>query len=193
MKPLTTILVLALLSGSLAKASDYASGESYTGVKIGLVSSGDVDFNGATIDQGAGLAAGLFFDQPLGSRLHGGLAIDLLSMDWDGSRADLPFAQKEMLLDIGLTAKMNLTGEESSIMVRPGAGLGLGVMSKLEAANLASSSYLSLKAFTELAYDGGGDLIYLVEAGLWYAPSGGDKTRDVKIGPLFLLRAGLMF
>ena len=185
------IIVLVLLAFALT-ASTASAGENYTGVKLGMVSSGNVEFDGTTVDQNAGLAVGLFFDHPIGSRGHLGLTLDLLTMDWSHDSSP-QLAQKEMLLDIGLCGKVRLTGEESDLIVRPGAGLGLGVLGKMETANLAASSYPTLKGSVEVAYDNGGDVIYLVETGLWYAPGGGDRERDVTIGPLLLLRAGVMF
>lgn len=188
-----TSLVLALIFLTGFAVTAEASGENYTGLKIGMVSSGDVDVDGTAVDLGAGWSFGAFFDHPIGSRIHLGVTFDMMNLKWTRTGSEWDYTLKERLLDLGLCAKVTFTGEESDLIVRPGAGLGLGVMPKLPEAGLAASSYLTLKGMVEVAYDNGGDVIYLIEAGLWYAPSGGDEYSDVTIGPLLQLRAGVMF
>ena len=176
-----------------ATASDYETGESYTGVKFGLLGAGDVKVEDFEVDHASTFIAGLFFDFPIGDRFHYGLSADYLQMDWTSRRYLYPFAQSESLLDLGVTFKAYLNGENSPLGIRPGLGLGIGVLRKMEQAGIGSSSYLTLKVSMEFVYHTAGDLSFLLDGGMWHAPNGGDNAIDVRIGPLLFVRAGVMF
>jgi hypothetical protein len=174
-------------------ASDFEDGDSYTGVKLGLVGSGSVDLDSRAADQATSFTGGLFFDLPLGSRLSYGLSADFFSMSWDRENPPFPFEESGWLLDLGVTFKGNFMSESSAIGFRPGVGVGIGVLPRMEMANVASSNYLTLKAYLEIVYSSPGDLMFLFDVGVWHAPSGGDNAIDVQVGPLVFLRAGVMF
>ncbi len=174
-------------------ASDYEVGDSYTGFKLGMIGSGSVDFGHGAIDQRAGFSAGFFFDQPFGPRLHYSLSTDLHKMSWRGQQQSSRWDESEWLIDLGLNLKGNLLSENSPIGLRPGVGVGVAFLGRMEGAGVSGSSYLTVKAFTELVFFSSNDLMGLLEAGVWYAPSGGDNASDVTIGPLWILRAGVMF
>lgn len=182
-----------VLFGGIGVASEYEEGDSYTGVKLGFVGSGQVDLGGRDADQSASLTGGLFFDLPFGSRLSYGLSADFFSMSWESEEAPFPFEESAWLLDLGVTLKGNFVSESSAIGFRPGIGVGIGVLPRMETANVAASNYVTLKAFLEVIYSTPGDLSFLIDVGVWHAPSGGDNATDIKVGPLVFLRAGVMF
>jgi hypothetical protein len=184
---------LVLLFISYAPAADYEIGENYTGFKFGLIGSGSVDLDKHTVDQRSGLSAGFFFDQPLGSSLHYSLSVDLHKMTWRGQLPTYRWDESEWLLDLGVNFKRNLLNENSTVGLRPGIGAGLAFLGKMETAGVAGSSYVTLRVFTELIFMSSSDLMGLIEIGLWYAPSGGDHNSDLSLGPLWLLRGGVMF
>lgn len=188
---LIALSVLCLFS--LGLASDSESGESYTGVKFGLIGSGRVDVGGRRIDQRPGPSAGFFFDQPFGSRLHYSLSADLLKMAWRERTVSITREESEWLLDLGVNLKGNFVSENKPLGFRPGVGVGAAFLGRIEMAGVSSSSYLTLRAFAEIVYFSPGDLMFLIETGVWYAPSGGDNATDVSLGPMFSLRGGVMF
>jgi hypothetical protein len=182
------------LHGTGVAAGNYASGESYTGVKLGLVNSGEVDIDGGRADFARDLTGGVFFDFPLGSRFHYGLSADYFAMKWRAENDRHQFDVSEYLIDLGVNLKLSLSGGNSPFIVRPGIGIGFGWVPELEGAGLGSSTYTTLKVSVEVAYFGGrGGLGLVADGGVWYAPSGGDNELDVRIGPLVFLRGGLMF
>ena len=183
--------LLVFLTASSVAA--YDSGVSYTGVKLGLIGSGSVNNDDDSDHQQVGPSAGLFFDLPLGSRLHYGLATDLHKMSWRGERLDYRIDETGWLLDIGVNLKADFFGDDSSLGIRPGIGVGVGFLEKMDGLGVSGSSYVILRGTTELVYFTPGDLMFVLEGGVWYAPSGGDNVTDVSIGPLVLLRAGVMF
>jgi len=184
---------IVLWVSSSAMASDYEFGESYTGFKFGLVGSGRVELRRFDIDQRAGMSAGFFFDLPFGSRLHYSFAADLLKMSWRGQRNSFRWDESEWLLDLSVNLKGNLFSANSPIGLRPGLGVGVAILGKMETTGVAGSSYVTVKTFTELVFMSSSDLVGLIEGGVWYAPSGGDSNSDLTIGPLLMLRAGVMF
>jgi len=190
----TAVVLFALIifsAGSSANA--YDSGVSYTGIKLGLISSGSVDIDDNSDNQGAGLSAGFFFDLPLGSRLHYGLSTDLHKMSWSGERWNNRIDETGWLLDLGVNLKGNLISEDGPLGIRPGVGAGLGFLGKMDGLGVSGSSYVIVRAFAEMVYFSPSDVMFVFEGGVWYAPSGGDNVTDVSIGPLLIIRGGVMF
>ena len=97
------------------------------------------------------------------------------------------------LLDIGANLKGDFFSEDAPWGFRPGIGAGVGFLGEMDGLGVSSSSYLILRAMAEIVYFTPSDFMFVLESGVWYAPSGGDNLTDVAIGPLFLLRAGVMF
>jgi len=188
---MTLAAIVCLISSAVA--SDYEVGESYTGFKFGMIGSGSVESGHSPIDQRAGFSTGFFFDQPFGPRLHYSLSVDLHKMSWRGQQPTYRWDKSEWLIDLGLNLKGNLLGENSPIGLRPGVGAGVAFLGKMESAGVGGSSYVTVRMFTELIFLSSNDLMGLLEAGVWYAPSGGDNASDLSIGPLWTLRAGVMF
>lgn len=183
--------MMLLPFAAAVRADSFSPGESYTGVKVGYLGAGDIDLQGQKADQRSSFMAGLFFDFPFGTSMHYGVSADLLRMDWKADGARYRFEEQEMLLDVGVNFKATIMSENASLALRPGVGVGFGALRRMD--NFSGSNYLTLKAFSELVYFTPGDLSFLLDAGVWYAPSGGDNDHDIKIGPLFTLRFGIMF
>lgn len=187
------VLFMFLVAGTWSSACAFDSGESYTGVKLGLIGSGGIDVDHGSVEQTIGPSAGFFFDLPLGSRLHYGLSTDLHKMSWSGERLTYQVDENGWLLDLGLNLKGDFMSDNSPLGFRPGIGAGVGFLGKMDGLGVSGSSYLILRAFAEVVYSSPSDLMFILEGGVWYAPSGGDNVTDVSIGPLFLLRGGVMF
>jgi hypothetical protein len=186
-------VLLAMGSASVSPAADDITGETCTGFKAGLVGSGSVHIADRVADQQTGLSGGFFFDWPFGPRLHYGLSVDFHRLSLSDDTPDFTFARSEWLLDLGVNLKANFVNENSSLGLRPGIGAGFGFLRRIDEAWIASSTYFTLRAFAEIVYFSPGDLMFVLEGGVWYAPSGGDNATDVRIGPLVVLRAGVMF
>ena len=189
--PLLTLVMIVSLLPMAAYADDYDEGESYTGIKIGFLGSGKVDLPGDDVDQDPSFGAGFFFDFPFGSRLHYGASADLLRMHWVATDDSTEFDEQETMIDIGINVKATIIGPNSSFALRPGVGVGFGALRRM--ARFSGSNYLTVKAFAEAVYFTPGDLAFLADAGIWYAPSGGDNENDITIGPLVFVRLGIMF
>jgi hypothetical protein len=187
------VLSLALIPFLGSSACAYDSGVSFTGVKLGLIGSGAVEVENVSDHQRAGLSAGFFFDLPLGSRLHYGLSTDLHKMSWQGQGPTGRIDESGWLLDIGANLKGDFFSEDAPWGFRPGIGAGVGFLGEMDGLGVSSSSYIILRATAEIVYFTPSDFMFVLESGVWYAPSGGDNLTDVAIGPLFLLRAGVMF
>lgn len=184
---------MLLVAGAWSSVCAYESGESCTGIKLGFIGSGGVDVDRGSVEQQAGLSAGFFFDLPLGSRLHYGLSTDLHRMSWTGERLTYQVDETGWLLDLGVNLKGDFMSDNSPLGFRPGVGAGVGFLGKMDGLGVAGSSFLILRTFAEIVYASPSDLMFILEGGVWYAPSGGDNVTDVSIGPLFLLRGGVMF
>jgi len=187
------VLFMLLVIGGWSSVCAYDSGESYTGVKLGMIGSGRIDIDHGSVEQQTGLSAGFFFDLPLGSRLHYGLSTDLHKMSWSGERLDYRVDETGWLLDLGVNLKGDFISDNSPLGFRPGIGAGVGFLGRMDGLGVSGSSYVILQGFAEIVYFSPSDLMFVFEGGVWYAPSGGDNVTDVSIGPLLLLRGGVMF
>ncbi|HOZ09052.1 MAG TPA: hypothetical protein PKW75_12275, partial [candidate division Zixibacteria bacterium] len=74
---------------------------------------------------------------------------------------------------------------------RPGAAVGLGYLADI--GFMRPTTYLTLKAFSELVLLPRGKWAVVLELGFMAAPSGGNSAVDVKIAPSLFLRAGLLY
>ena len=182
-----------LIGGAGSPVCAYDAGVSFTGFKVGLIGSGTADIERESVHEQAGVSAGFFFDLPMGSRLHYGLSTDLHEMTWQGENSLGRVEESGWLLDIGINLKGDFFSDNSPFGFRPGLGAGVGFLGKMDGLGLSGSSYITLRATAEIVYFSPSDLMFLLETGVWYAPSGGDNITDVTIGPLLLLRAGVMF
>jgi hypothetical protein len=185
------IAVSFIIPCAVTAAGDFEEGESFTGFKFGVLGPGQVDLGSQNADQKTSFGGGVFFDFPFGAHFHYGASADLYRMHWTADGERFNFDSEELLLDVGINVKASLSSENSSFAFRPGVGIGFGALRRM--AGFGGSNYLTLKAFSEAVYFTPGELAFLLDAGVWYAPSGGDNEHDIKIGPLFLIRAGVMF
>ncbi len=188
---LTIAVTLLLLAASTTASSDFSEGETYTGVKAGVIGSGNVDIDGTEIDHSTGFSLGLCYDFPLGERVHYGISIDMHRMKWSGTDENFQGEDTETLLDLGLAWKYMLVTSEDRFAIRPGLGVGFGTVRRRQTLN--GTNYLTVKAFTEIIYFSARGTGFLAEIGGFYAPTGGDSETDIKIGPLVYARAGILF
>ena len=187
------VWLLALFPASVGSlsASDFGEGEGYTGVKAGVIGSGEVKIEGEGVDQDAGVTFGLLFDFPYGRRMHYGAAVEFLQMNWNAGSRSFRFSQSELLMDIGITMKAMFPCAGTRFVVRPGVGIGFGMLRRMGSFN--GSNYLTLKVFSEFIYFFEDLPAFLIDGGVWYAPTGGDINSDITIGPLLFLRLGVLF
>ena len=171
-------------------AVDLGEPSNWTGAKLGLLMSGTADIDEIEVDQKSSFSFSLFSDFTFGDYFHYGIAMDIMRMDWSADKDELQLDEAETMLDMSLNVKATLPFAGNRIALRPGVGIGYGVMRRREAFN--GTNYLTLKAYAELAVMIGEKAI-LIDAGVWNAPTGGDSDTDITIGPLGFVRAGIAF
>ena len=191
-KALVVLAGFALILGATASvnAVDLDEPSNWTGAKLGVLMSGTAEINDIEVDQKSTYSFSLFSDFPLGDYFHYGIAMDIMRMDWFADKDELHLDEAETMLDVSLNFKATLPFAGKRFALRPGVGIGYGVMRRREGFN--GTNYLSLKAYTELAVMIGEKAV-LIDAGIWDAPTGGDSDTDITIGPLTFVRAGIAF
>ncbi|MBD3258094.1 hypothetical protein GF377_06640 [candidate division GN15 bacterium] len=170
---------------------DLVEPTNWTGFKAGVLLDGDVELGDATVDQETSFLLQAFYDFPFGDNVFYGLGADILGMKWRGETDEQRVDETELLLDVGLHFKALLRPFGNRFAVRPGGGIGYGVMRRLE--NLNGSNFLTLKAYVEFVYQFDTERVILIDVGVWDAPTGGDAETDITIGPLAFVRAGIAF
>ncbi len=172
-------------------ADDTPDLERFTGVKVGLNTAGDVKIESVTGEQNSGYNLCLFADFPAGGRLYYGSAIQVLRMRWSVHSDSLSYEESETLLDIGITMKAYIGKPDRGLVLRPGFKIGYGTMRRRGTLN--GTNYLTLQAMLELMYLRPNATGFLIDAGVWSAPSGGDSEVDINVGPLAFIRIGMTF
>jgi hypothetical protein len=185
------LYLLVCLAPLVAQAADISEPSNWTGGKIGWLASGTVELDEFEVDQENSFLFGFFSDFPMGKSFHYGVAMDLLRMDWSSDSTGARVDESELMLDLSLNVKGMLRLPGNRVAIRPGAGVGYGVMRRREALN--GTNYLTLKAYTELVIAIGAERVIILDAGVWSSPTGGDSETSIKVGPLFFVRGGFSF
>ena len=192
-RTIAVIAVVILLSfPSMTRADSPYEGQTLTGIKVAWMSSGTVEIDNVEGDSKSSFGAGIFFDFPYGPSVTYGFALDVLRMDWEVATEPEALDEARTMLDLSLNFKATLAGGENARwLFRPGVAVGFGALQRFQ--RLSGSNYLTLKAMGELHYLTAGNFNFVLDATFWHAPSGGDRDRDVKVGPLLLVRFGIVF
>jgi len=172
-------------------ASEFDEGEQYSGAKIGMIGSGNVEVDEFELDQEQDFSLGIFYDFPIGNDFHYGLSADFFRMKWSGIGDADRFRQSETLLDMALSVKANLWLLHDRLAFRPGFAVGLGTQKRRF--NFKGTNHLTLKVFGEVLFFTNSNLGIVSGFGIWHSPSGGDSDHDIKIGPMFYSRIGILF
>ncbi len=184
-------LIALLFVASGLRADDEPDFERFSGVKVGMNGAGDVKIEGVTGDQSTGYNLCLFADFPAGGRIYYGSAIQVLRMKWSVHSDSVNYEESETLLDIGITMKAFIGKPDRGLVVRPGFKIGYGTMRRRGTLN--GTNYLTLQAMLELMYLRPNASGFLIDAGVWSVPSGGDSEVDINVGPLAFFRIGMTF
>lgn len=193
--PGTAILVLAVVSlvpfPGVVLGADIREPTTWTGVKAGVLFPGNLEAGDVDADQKTSFCFQFFSDFPMGDHLHYGPTIEVLRMDWTSDNDSLRLGSTELMLDLSLNVKAMVPLPGDRVAIRPGFGIGYGVMKRRQDFN--GTNYLTLKVYSELAFMLDTDRALIIDGGLWYVPVGGDSETDIRIGPLAFLRAGISF
>ena len=185
------VAIVAILAPSIVNAAEIDEPSNWTGVKVGALFEGTTEIDSIEVDQKTSFMLGLFYDFPMGRDFQYGLAMDILRMDWKSGSDEYDLDESELMLDLSINVKAFMRVPGNRVAIRPGVGVGYGVMRRREAFN--GTNYLTLKAYAEIAVAINDTKVLLLDAGVWNAPTGGDSETDISVGPLVFVRGGLAF
>jgi hypothetical protein len=160
-------------------------------IKAGMVGSGDVEVGAARLRQDKSFSLAFASEFPAGEHFHYGLSADFLWMNWTGDDLGMGIDASETLLDLHISVKGNVDLLGRRVTMRPGVGIGYGVMGRQSRLN--PMNFLTLRASAEAIYWLPKARGLLLEAIWWNAPNGGDDDTDVTIGALPVFRVGFVF
>jgi len=195
------VLGLLLLPASASAAPTWADGvpkviaHGGVGLKLGLINTGaltltgrptpwdSVAVAGKELDPKAAPSGQVFFDVPLTRAFLLLFSVDIY---------DLRFHPlSERFIDVAAGFKLAFYKHHQRLAWRPGAAVGLGYLADI--GFMRPTTYLTLKAFSELVLLPRGKWAVVLELGFMAVPSGGNSAVDVKIAPSLFLRAGLLY
>ncbi len=196
---LVLVLSFAVLTVS-ALAGDTPQRCGAFGIKGGLFGGGDVDFTSKTFSGLSGsfetdrsYSIGAFVERDVYRSLRAVLSVDIHNLKKVFLEADEfgdDLEKSEMLLDIALGLKTSIPFLEDRLAFRPSLLAGIAHLQAFD--GFDGSRYMTVKAAGELvAYTPKGTG-FLIEVGLFWAPSGGSDSHDITGGPMLLTRLGIL-
>lgn len=184
-----TILLWAVLASAQRQGLDLE--RSRFTVSAGFLLSGDVELDSPTVDSRSAYSLGACFDIPIGNRFFLALSIDLHRQDWKGPWEDLGRQAEGTLADLGLGLKRLIYLGESRFALRPGVGIGFASLGNMLVTR--GSNYLTASGTTDLIYMVSEQIGLMVEVGGWLTLAGSDNDQDITLGPMPLIRLGVVF
>lgn len=152
------------------------------GAKVGLMSrahvGGDLD-----LQTEVGSTAQVYADFPMWGRLFGTAAFDFYYIEL--------VRNNNVMIDASLGLKYELKLTHANMMLRPGVAIGYGFLPEINA--IRASNYATIKVFLEAHFPVAIKRTVVCEVGLFGAPTGGNATYDLTLGPAYCLRVGLAF
>ena len=172
------------LSLSLALHTPLAAQDALSfGAKAGAVGPGCVYIEDSDcFESDVNYSFGGFLDYLFAERISGGLFADVHGISGEGTE------DTENMIDLGATLKGIILASGGSVTLRPGLGVGYGMVTVAD----EDVKFLTLRGMLEALFDVGG-LRVGAEAGVYTGPSGGNEELDVTFGPGFLARAIIEF
>ena len=181
-----TLLLTALTISAFAVLTPPVSGQTIKsttfGLKGGFMMPGTVYTDFGELDSDIGFSLGGFADHTLSEKLYGSAGVDLHSINIGG--------ESEIMLELNLGLKANVSSPAASLAVRPGFSVGYATVTGNEFTD--GTQFFIIRGFTELVARRTGSVNYLGEIGIGYA-TGGNSDVGVDVGPMLLLRGGLQF
>jgi len=154
------------------------------GVKLGVINTGIFKAGHKRLDPMASVSFGVFFNIPFVSRIMISPAFDLHNIHI--------YALQELMADFSLAVKPVIYKQNTKLAIRPTLAFGLGRMATWDVIE-DETTYLSVKAYLELAFFSYAKYAWLLEVGYTAFPVGGNRNLDASIEPSLTVRVGLEY
>ncbi|HVP06651.1 MAG TPA: hypothetical protein VMS71_02325 [Candidatus Acidoferrum sp.] len=184
---ITLLLLLIGFDSVSAATRSHWDKPGYFIMRAGFLYEGSGHVDGVSIPLDAGFTFGVGMDFRLRRNLYFATSCDIHRM--------YPYGFGEYFIDAAAGLKYRRLGRTSQVAFQPGFLVGYGRLATVAtdyATFLESSSYLTLKSSLEIIFFSRYQAAFFCEIGAFWAPTGTDGTHHLKIGPLALIRAGMM-
>ena len=153
------------------------------GLKAGFLHRAKFTVNKTEYESKMGLSVGVFFDVPAYS-------LTMLSVAADFRDIQI-LDHRQWMLDLSVGLKPTIYNERSQLAVKPGVAVGFGYLADI--GWLGSTTYLTLKASTEVLFLVSRKYAYVAEFVVFSAPSGGNSQYEISTSPTVSVRVGVMY
>ncbi|MDH4157284.1 MAG: hypothetical protein OEW00_08425 [candidate division Zixibacteria bacterium] len=174
--------VVSMIAGSLYGADKQVQ-QGGVGLKAGFLHKATFTVNKTEYDSKMGLNVGVFFDVPAYSLTMVSVAADFRDIQI--------LDHRQWMLDLSIGLKPTIYKEKSRLAVKPGVAVGFGYLPDI--AWLSSTTYLTLKASTEVLFLVTRKYAYVAEFMVFSAPVGGNRQLEISTSPTISLRLGVMY
>jgi hypothetical protein len=154
------------------------------GLKFGVENGTTYHIDGVNYSSRIGMGIGVFFEVPLVTRTMMLIAVDFHDIQlWD---------RRNFMIDVNLGIKPIIRWwKRSKVALKAGGAVGFGYLPVYGRMN--STTYLTVRASTELAFLVNRNYSYLLEFSLLAFPTGGNRQFSVSTKPTASLRCGVMY
>lgn len=181
------IVVLPLTAASETPLLDKRLTKGGVGLKVGLIYSSIFTLDSAGVESefeaDVGLSAAVFFDIPI---------YRMTAFTISGDIQDIQlFDMRQKMVDVNIGLKHSFYSHRARLALRPTITAGYAFLAEI--GRLEASDYLTLKTAVELLLLRPQNPAFVLELGVFWSPQGGNQTYDVTFGPVWMLRAGVMY
>jgi hypothetical protein len=183
----TLVLVLAFCESALAAPLNHWEKRGYFSMRLGFLYSGRAKIDGGRYDLDPGFTFGVGCDLRVQRHMFWSVSCDIDRM--------YMYNIGQYFLDVSTGIKYRHFGRSSQVAFQPGLFVGYGrlaVVRLLDVVYLEPSSYATLKANLEIIFFSRSQAAFFGEVGVFWAPVGGNHEHTIRIGPMAILRGGMM-
>lgn len=152
------------------------------GLKLGLIHTAKVRENTVTHDSKISFNSEIFFDVPIYRKLALTITTDIHNVR--------VYNHHQMMLDLSIGAKVNFYKQHLRMAWRPAFTIGFAHLAHF--AHLESSNFMTWHLSTEVLFIQTKNPALLLELSVFGA-TGGNKDTDLRWGPVWMIRAGVMY
>jgi hypothetical protein len=190
----TLILILTFLVLSVAMAAS-ASGQNLArrgygkkhrglfGFKAGIINRTDLRVDSEDNETKIGISGQTFIDVPVTPWSMLGVSIEFHDINVWGNR--------QVAIDLGANLKFPVYKRKGKPTLKPGIGVGYAYLARI--VDLEATDYLSLRGSLEFIFYTEGRYAWIGELAVYGWASGGNTDVGGSLGPVVLLRFGVMY
>jgi hypothetical protein len=184
---LSLFLLVVLCPPARSAPTNLWEKRGYFSMRLGFLYSGQARVDSERLELDPGFTFGAGIDMRIERRLFWSVTCDIHRV--------YMYSIGQYLIDVALGMKYRHFGRSSQVAFQPGLFVGYGRLAVVRLHDnvyLQPSSFATIKANLEIVFFSRNQAAFFGEVGVFWAPAGGNRDHGIKIGPLAIIRGGVM-